>query len=140
MSSRRPQEGAGKTKGVATRSDLRHRWSARTDTITELLQAWPLNASPSRWALTSDTLVDVGRDAAGWKVSDPRISREHFQVAGNGYIRDMDSANGTFVNGERVPSAYFSPLPDGSVVRAGQSVFVFRKDVAARSSQTTRAI
>jgi DNA-binding NtrC family response regulator len=85
-------------------------------------------------------MVDVGRDAAGWKVADPRVSREHFQVAGNGHIRDMDSANGTFVNGEHVPSAYFSPLPDKAVIRAGQSIFIFRKDASPRSSRTTTPI
>ena len=140
MSKLWPQGGAG-TKGVGvTRSDLRHRWNVQSDTITELLQAWPVDASPSRWGLSADTIVDVGRDAAGWKLNDPRVSREHFQVAGNGHIRDMESTNGTFVNGEKIPSAYFSPLPDNAIIRAGQSVFVFRRDATSRTTRTTRPI
>lgn len=138
--SRRIPEGGIVRSLAATRSDLRHQWTRHSETITELLHAWPINATPSRWGLTPDAFVDVGRDAAGWKVSDPRVSREHFQVAGNGHVRDMDSANGTFVNGERIPSAYFSPLPNNAVVRAGQSIFIFRKDEVARSSRTTTPI
>ena len=54
-------------------------------------------------------------------VSDPGVSRHHAElcnVAGTYRIVDLDSTNGTFVNGQRVTAA---PLSEGDVVSIGGS-------------------
>ena len=56
-------------------------------------------------------------------VSDPGVSRHHAElryVAGAYRIVDLDSANGTFVNGQRVTAA---PLSEGDLVGVGSATF-----------------
>jgi transcription elongation factor Elf1 len=67
-----------------------------------------------------------GRKGADVDLDDAAVSRRHFQVevAGRDYfVRDLDSSNGTFVNGRRVR---YAELLDGDEVRAGQTFLVFR--------------
>ena len=70
--------------------------------------------------------LTVGRSApAGLVVTDPRLSRRHFRMALSGdvaFVEDLDSRNGTWVNGERVQKR---ALRDGDVIEAGGQVFVF---------------
>ena len=59
-------------------------------------------------------------------VPDHSVSREHcvIRVSGERFeIQDLDSYNGTFVNGLRIRS---HPLNDGDEITAGEIVFVFR--------------
>jgi len=56
-------------------------------------------------------------------VSDPAVSSHHAElrnVAGAYRIVDLDSTNGTFVNGQRVTDA---SLAEGDVVGIGSSTF-----------------
>jgi pSer/pThr/pTyr-binding forkhead associated (FHA) protein/predicted Ser/Thr protein kinase len=69
----------------------------------------------------------IGRAAAGDDGrlgDDPEISRRHAQVSrgadGRLTIEDLGSANGTFVNGERISAR--RTLDPGDVVRVGQTV------------------
>lgn len=58
-------------------------------------------------------------------LTDHTVSRRHAEVEEktNGYvIRDLDSTNGTFLNGVRVREAYLTP---GSVIRLGQTEISF---------------
>lgn len=67
-----------------------------------------------------------GRQGADIDLDDPAVSRHHFQIevaGGDYFIRDLDSSNGTWVNGERVRRV---ELLDGDQVRAGKTVLVFR--------------
>ena len=68
----------------------------------------------------------VGRDESSDLVVDDRgLSRIHFEVAWNGEVaavRDRQSTNGTFVDGERVNEVV---LRSGSKVTAGRSEFEF---------------
>jgi hypothetical protein len=67
-----------------------------------------------------------GRKGADVDLDDPAVSRRHFQVEVAGrevFVRDLDSSNGTFVNGHRV---HHAELVDGDEVRAGQTCLVFR--------------
>ena len=68
----------------------------------------------------------VGRDESSNIVVDDRgLSRVHFEIAWNGEIaaiRDRQSTNGTFVDGERVSEMV---LRSGSKITAGRSVFEF---------------
>ena len=70
--------------------------------------------------------IQVGRDSSnGLAISDPSLSRRHCILSRNGSeykIRDLDSRNGTFVNGTAVKE---SPLRHGDQISIGDSVFIF---------------
>jgi pSer/pThr/pTyr-binding forkhead associated (FHA) protein len=72
----------------------------------------------------------IGRTSgANFIVDAPLISRVHCRltVANDGCIEvaDLDSTNGTWVNGERVRTA---PLCEGNVLRVGRVEFVLERD------------
>ncbi|MGD8862073.1 MAG: sigma 54-interacting transcriptional regulator [Myxococcales bacterium] len=82
--------------------------------------------------LALDPLV-VGRAPEGspsLALRDGRISRRHAQVepdAEGGYtIRDLDSRNGTYVNGRRLEPNVPCPLEDGDVVRMGSALLLLQ--------------
>jgi pSer/pThr/pTyr-binding forkhead associated (FHA) protein len=61
----------------------------------------------------------VGRESDDLPVADPSVSREHATLEREGarwVLRDLDSGNGTFVNGRRVSRRRLS---DGDLVRFG---------------------
>jgi DNA-binding NtrC family response regulator len=65
--------------------------------------------------------------AAGVELSDSRASREHAEITYDAehdrhQIRDLDSRNGTHVDGARIGAVR---LEDGSVVRIGDTLFVY---------------
>lgn len=82
----------------------------------------------------------IGRDevaAAGH--TDPKISTVHVRCGAgrNGFwIEDAGSRNGTFIDGQQLPPGERVELPDGSVVRLGVTIFVFR---AAHRGDSTPA-
>ena len=88
-----------------------------------LVIAGPLK--DSSYALSSAE-VPLGRDPSNLlSISDPSLSRKHCMItrAGDRYsIRDLDSRNGTFVNGVAVREAI---LEHGDQISAGDSVFIF---------------
>lgn len=69
--------------------------------------------------------IPIGRDASNLlAISDPSLSRRHCVISGSpqGYrIRDLESRNGTFVNGEAISDR---PLKHGDQIAAGDSVFM----------------
>ena len=71
--------------------------------------------------------IPVGRDPGNLlSISDPALSRRHCVLVHDehGYsIRDLDSRNGTFVNGVPVKE---SPLRHGDQISVGDSVFVLQ--------------
>jgi hypothetical protein len=71
------------------------------------------------WALISMPLFDLSKyDAYAMGVS-----RTHavIKAVDNGYVLvDLNSANGTWVNGERLSSGKPHPLPSGSVIQLGR--------------------
>lgn len=82
-------------------------------------------------ALTSesDQLV-IGRDSGACSLSipDPHVSGRHMVlgVSGDtGYVQDLDSTNGTFVNGVRVKMTH--ALNDGDVIRLGHSEITYHR-------------
>jgi predicted component of type VI protein secretion system len=73
------------------------------------------------------TLV-IGRgDEAGWVILDEDLSREHAEIR-RGWdgvtIRDLDSKNGTRIDGERVDGVV--ELHDGARIELGNCLLVFR--------------
>lgn len=69
----------------------------------------------------------IGRGLGNFiQTTDPDASRVHCQfqaVPGGLQIKDMDSSNGTFVNGQQITVRL---LRDGDQVRIGKAVFVYR--------------
>src|SRR2546423_9672721 len=59
-------------------------------------------------------------------LEDPFVSRHHCVIRTEGteyMIEDLNSANGTYVNGELIKA---SSLKEGSVIQIGNSRFIFR--------------
>jgi transcriptional regulator of acetoin/glycerol metabolism len=76
--------------------------------------------------------LDLGRIARedAIAVDDDRISRRHARVVARGegvQVTDLDSRNGTFVDGRRVSDGAFARLP--RLLRVGQTLFRFAADV-----------
>jgi adenylate cyclase len=70
-------------------------------------------------------------------LTDALVSRRHVEVIRQGTqyaLRDLRSANGTYVNGARVDSA---PLQSGDEVVIGSTVMVFEQAEAARPASPT---
>ena len=78
--------------------------------------------------ITKDVTV-IGRSAqADLSIpTDNNCSRRHCQVrkwAGKFVVEDLDSHNGTFVNGARVAKEH--PLADGDLISLGDTTVVFK--------------
>jgi len=72
--------------------------------------------------------VELGRGTAG--IDDGRASRRHAEVAFAGErfrVRDLDSRNGTFLDGERVEGE--AAAGPGGLVRIGRSLFLLVADL-----------
>lgn len=68
----------------------------------------------------------IGRSSEAVPLSDNAMSRRHAELTpddGVWYIRDLDSQNGTFVNGSKISQR--TRLIPGDQVRTGQTLFVF---------------
>jgi hypothetical protein len=76
-----------------------------------------------------DGVLAIGRGAENAIVlEDTTVSREHARlelVGGRWAIEDVGSANGTFVNGERVPFGARRPLRHGDRIGIGAAELVF---------------
>jgi Nif-specific regulatory protein len=95
----------------------------------------------SIFALPSDDL-SLGRDASnGLPISDPSVSRRHCLIRreGSGFkIQDLDSRNGTLVNGEAVKDRWLHHLDE---IAIGDSVFRFMiEEDSDKGSGSSRAV
>jgi len=69
----------------------------------------------------------VGREDADIVAMDPSLSANHFEIEnrdGEFFVRDLDSTNGTILNGQPVVDS--AKLQDGDRIEAGKTTFVFR--------------
>ena len=69
----------------------------------------------------------IGRSSEALRTTDETCSRRHAELTpddGNWFIRDLGSANGTYVNGRRIGEERVK-LRLGDQIRAGSTVFVF---------------
>ncbi|MCP4203873.1 MAG: FHA domain-containing protein [bacterium] len=70
--------------------------------------------------------TEVGRKGAHVVIADPALSASHFAIEAKGdsfFVRDLDSSNGTRLNGHKVRSAR---LKSGDTIHAGETTFSFR--------------
>lgn len=68
----------------------------------------------------------IGRSSEALPLTDTTISRRHAELTpddGTWYLRDLDSANGTFVNGEQIDERV--KLSPGDQIRCGSTLFLF---------------
>lgn len=80
----------------------------------------------------------LGREKGDILLKDPEVSSSHCQiqnVAGNYYLFDMNSTNGTLVNGDKIIR---KQLQAGDVVTIGQTIvtFAFEQEAKARHIAT----
>lgn len=72
-------------------------------------------------------VVRIGRGADNDVIlQDPQVSRHHAELrreGGRWYIIDLNSTNGTFVNGQRIGPGIKYPVELGSTIRMGQTTF-----------------
>jgi predicted component of type VI protein secretion system len=90
-----------------------------------------------RWELGRAPLV-VGRgEKAHARIADAEMSRQHFEIAfkdGTFALRDLDSKNGTFVNGRRTTEVQ---LKFDDQIRAGETHFAFADRAGVIESMPT---
>ena len=68
----------------------------------------------------------IGRSSEALPITDRSVSRRHAELTPDGrswYLRDIESANGTFLNGELLDER--TKLKPGDQIRCGASLFVF---------------
>jgi pSer/pThr/pTyr-binding forkhead associated (FHA) protein/predicted Ser/Thr protein kinase len=106
----------------------------------EQLRVTEGNARGERLTVEADVLIGrASEDSAGRLGDDPEISRRHARAwrgtDGELRIEDLGSANGTFVNDERIDDT--RTLHVGDVVRVGQTLLQVT-DASGRVPQPTR--
>ncbi len=78
----------------------------------------------------------IGRSTEALPISDSTVSRRHAELTpdhGAWFLRDLDSANGTYINGHRITER--TRLKPGDQIRCGSTLFTFaRKPVDPKSS------
>jgi Protein of unknown function (DUF3662)/FHA domain len=103
------------------------RYAADTQAARRVGATAFLEVAGSRHHLTRPvTTIGRGTDA-DLRIDDPGVSRKHAQIRVSNVaaeIMDLDSTNGTIVDGRRVRSA---ALADGSTIRLGNTTMVFRR-------------
>ena len=84
-----------------------------------------------RFELPDDEPQLIGRSSEALPLQDPTISRRHSELTpddGRWYINDLQSNNGTFVNGRRVIERRL--LQPGDQIRTGNTILMFGRDEA----------
>ena len=108
----------------------------RSGTITvPYLEHYPEQGGPAERVAVLKIPFTLGRsEDADHTVYSSKVSKEHasIQRAGEFYvIRDLDSTNGTFVNGERITELV---LTDGDIVHLAHVEFCFRHEAPGQQS------
>ena len=93
----------------------------------------PLPLDRPRISIVVDEM-ELGRDfaAESWwaEFDDPMMSRRHARItrdaAGEYFVADLGSTNGTWLDGRAVPASTSAKLEPGSIIVMGGHVFVFR--------------
>lgn len=109
---------------------------------TPWLEHFPSDGGPAQKTLLSTLPFTVGRnDDCDLPIRSTRVSREHAKLIRTGDVfrlRDLDSTNGTFLNGQRIEEA---TLADGDVVVFADIEFTFFSGAAqARRNTVTQVI
>ena len=97
--------------------------------------AWLTDAQGKSLELRMDGLTRLGRAIENDIVlEDSTVSQRHAVIsfdAGQAFLRDLGSSNGTFIDGSKVDGGR---LTNGSEIAFGRVVFVYRENLGHRSS------
>ena len=92
-------------------------WLARLDNKGDVLETWELGQEP----------LIFGRGAeSGIMIGDNEMSRQHFEITyvnNAHFLTDLNSTNGTAVNGQKVPTVC---LKSNDRIRAGETNFRYQ--------------
>ena len=97
-------------------------------TMTVTLVTFGKDGKPRKFDLTRETTIVGRKSDANLRIPLADVSRTHCELAlenGHVLVRDLDSSNGTFVNGEQVDE---SKLQAGDELRLGPVVFFVQVD------------
>lgn len=76
---------------------------------------------------TIDEILSLGRRGSNdIVIKDPYVSKNHFQIIkdeGNYFLEDLNSSNGTYLNGELLEDAV--ELKNGDIIKVGNVEFLF---------------
>ncbi|MEM9791283.1 MAG: FHA domain-containing protein, partial [Planctomycetota bacterium] len=89
-----------------------------------------------RFDLPDHEPQQIGRSSESLPLTDPTISRRHAELTpddGHWVLRDLESSNGTFVNGVRLSSP--RTLQPGDQVRVGGTLILFGEHAKPRPGQ-----
>jgi hypothetical protein len=92
-----------------------------------------------RKVIITETPFVIGRNGKNLAIVDNRVSREHVQIIfenGQFYVIDLDSANGTFLDDERVLPQTPTALRNGSKLRLGVTTEIIMKIEASSPGNT----
>ncbi len=85
--------------------------------------------------------ITVGRESTGGTpLEDSRVSRRHAEVSlrdGKWSVLDLDSRNGTFLDGERLKRLVSRPSP--TILRVGHTMFLLRHDITPLQNTSVQA-
>ncbi len=102
--------------------------------VPGLLQIWSV-AGPVCRALPWFGELVLGREPPALVLDDPRTSRRHCKLSFDGalwIVEDLDSRNGTYIDGARVQGRM--RLDEGQVLRVGHCLFVVQSDLRPRAA------
>ncbi len=88
------------------------------------------------WDLPDDEPQLIGRSSEALPLTDQTISRRHAELTpddGRWYINDLDSGNGTFVNGTPVKERRL--LQPGDQIRTGNTLIMFGRDARQKKKK-----
>jgi pSer/pThr/pTyr-binding forkhead associated (FHA) protein len=91
-----------------------------------------------KFALPAGEPQLIGRSSEALPLTDTTVSRRHAELTPDDerwYLRDLESSNGTFVNGERVTGKRVELSP-GDQIRCGSTIMVFA--VASEDDRPSR--
>ena len=108
---------------------------------TPWLEYFFQQGGPVQKCLLTSFPFSIGRnDTTDLPINSTRVSREHAVIirGGNTYrIRDLDSTNGTLVNGQRIDEA---TLSDGDIVVIADVEFTFFSGLAQAPRKTVTQV
>ncbi len=81
-----------------------------------------------KFGLPDDEPQLIGRSSEALPLTDSTVSRRHAELTpddGRWLLRDLESANGTFVNGQRVSADAPVTLAPGDQIRCGSTLMIF---------------
>jgi hypothetical protein len=92
------------------------------------------------FSLTGDEVILGREEGIDISIRDPEVSRQHARIswqAGNYYIEDLGSTNGTFLNG--APVAGRQLLRSSDTIGMGQTLLVFQEQAGVIPTQPVAA-